>query len=244
MRSFFVRLMLGAFIIGVLPLAASAGTAAFGPNGGTTAFGPSDYLQLGDTPDGFCSTICGCDVNIETFEDGMLDSFLSIDNGDIFPPNGTTGTNQPITDSVDGDDGSVDGSGLAGYSWYTGSVQDVTITFASSVTCAGLVFTDADASSSNVSLEAFDSNGVSLGIINAGDLADGSNAGETAEDAFLGFHNADGEIAWITLSIDAGSGIELDHIHWADCAACVPEPAASAMAFFGLLGLFGWRRRR
>lgn len=234
MRSLFARLCLGAFMMGVLPLVANAGT---------TSFGPTAYLEAGDTPSGFYCTTCSDPLHIEDFEDGMLDAFLTIDNGDVFMPFGTTGTDEPITDSVDGDDGSVDGSGLAGYSWYTGSVRNVTITFASTVTSAGLVFTDGDLLSTNVALEAFDTNGVSLGVIDAGDLADGTYTGETAEDAFLGFHDMDGAISYITLSIDAGSGIELDHIQWQDCA-CVPEPATAMMAVFGLLGLCGWRRRR
>ena len=46
--------------------------------------------------------------------------------------------------------------------------------------------------------------------------------GQTAEDAFMGFRDADG-IGSIKLSMDFGIGIEIDHIQWQDCSRCVPE---------------------
>jgi hypothetical protein len=233
MRSHFKRLVLGVFLMGISSIAANAAT---------TAFGPSAYLQHGDTPAEF---ICeNCPLHVEDFEDGMLSDFLTIDNGMVFPPNGTTGTNQPSTDSVDGDDGSVDGFGLNAYSWFSGSVQSLTIDFAEGVKSAGLVFTDGDSASTNVMLEAFDMSGTSLGVINAGDLADDSFYGETAEDRFLGFTNTDGAIYSMTLSIDAGTGIEVDHIQWQSHAECVPEPATGILVLFGLLGLSSFRRNR
>lgn len=234
MRSYFKRLILGVLLMGISSIAANAAT---------TSFGPSAYLQHGDTPSEF---ICeNCPLHVEDFEDGMLDGFLTIDNGVVFPPNGTTGTSQPSTDSVDGDDGSVDGSGLNAYSWFSGNGNSsLTIDFAEGVKAAGLVFTDGDSASSNVMLEAFDMSGNSLGIINAGDLADGSFYGETAEDRFLGFTNTDGAIYSMTLSINAGSGIEVDHIQWQSHAECVPEPAACMLILFGLLGVSSFRRNR
>ena len=233
MRTLSLRLLVGAVLVGALPTAANAAT---------TTFGPTVYLQTGDTPAGFVCTICSDDLHIEDFEDNMLDPFLTVSPGEILPPNGESGI-KGITDSVDGDDGSVDGNGNAGYSWYAENKTSITVTFGSSVTSAGLVFTDGDNRSANISLEAFDMNGVSLGIINAGDLADDVFTGETAEDRFLGFRNEAGKIASITLVMDAGVGIEIDHIQWQNCQ-CIPEPASLGMGLVGVLGLAGLRRRR
>lgn len=233
MNSVVSRLCAGALVLCVLPLAANAGT---------LTFGPSAYLQHGDTPAGFCD---GCDIKIEDFEDNLLDPFLTISNGSILPPNSVSGSSTPVTDSVDGDDGSVDGSGIGGYSWYTGignsNDNTLTIDFASNVDCAGLVFTDGDPISSLISLEALDSDGNVMATI-AADLADGVFTGETAEDSFLGFSDMDGGIAALRLIMTGGEGIEIDHVHWADCPV-VPEPATSGMMVMTLLGLVGWRRR-
>ena len=233
MRSFFPRLVLGTLIVGILPIAAQAAT---------TSFGPTAYLQYGDTPADFACA--QCELKIEDFEDNMLDPFISIDNGMIIPPNYVSGGGVPLTDSVDGDDGSVDGNGNAGYSWFTGSKRNVTVTFASVVKSAGLVFTDGDDKSTNFTLEAFDTGGNSLGLINAGDLADDNFTGETAEDRFLGFQDMNASISYITLTMDAGSGIEIDHIHYQDAASCVPEPGSLSLVLIGMLGLCGLRRRR
>lgn len=236
MLSLSMRLVVGG-LIAAMPLAASAAT---------TSFGPTAYLQHGDTPDGFACDQCV--LTIEDFEDNSLNPFLTIDNGDILEPNSLSGLMNSVTDSVDGDDGSVDGNGNGGHSWFTGSdsVADraLTITFAEPVKAAGLVFTDGDSSSTNIRLEAFDAGGVSLGIIDAGDLADDVFTGETAEDRFLGFQNTYGTIKSITLSMDAGIGIEVDHIHWQALSSCVPEPASLGMVLVGMLGLTGLRRRR
>ena len=232
MRSFLTRLVLGVLTLGVLPVAANAAT---------THFGPSAYLQSGDTPAGFACAECV--LSIEDFEDNSLDPFLTIDHGQILPPNFVSGMG-PSTDSVDGDDGAVDGSGLDGYSYFSGNRRDLTITFDSLVKSAGLVFTDGDNASTNIRLEAFDINGGSLGVIDAGDLADDSFNGQTAEDRFLGFQDMDGSISSIKISMDAGSGIEIDHIHWQDHASCVPEPTSAGLAMVALIALFGVRRRR
>ena len=73
------------------------------------SFGPTPYLQMGDTPAAFYCALCVDPLVIENFEDNSLDPFLSIDNGRILEPNSTSGTEGVSTDSVDGDDGSVDG---------------------------------------------------------------------------------------------------------------------------------------
>ena len=115
---------------------------------------------------GFWCIRCDETLHVEDFEDELVDAFLTIDNGQILEPNAISGLPDPVTDSVDGDDGLVDGNGNGGHSWFTGASNDdddaLTITFNSSVTSAGLVFTDGDILSTNISLEAFAVNGSRL----------------------------------------------------------------------------------
>lgn len=231
MLSYPARFLSCALLVGLLPAAANAAA---------VSYGPTPYLQTGDTPAGFfCDE---CPANIEDFEDNTLDPFLSIDNGSILEPFTLSGMSKPVTDSVDGDDGTVDGDGNGGHSWFTGSVRELTVTFGNAVTSAGLVFTDGDSLSSEITLEAFNGPN-SLGMINAGDLADEFFTGETEEDRFLGFKDFGG-ITSIKLTMDAGLGIEVDHIQWQECPECVPEPASLGMGLMGCLALLGLTRRR
>ena len=227
MRCSLVRHSVCTLLLGMLPMVA---------NGAAVPFGPTPYLETGDTPTDFFST--DCELHLEDFEDGAVDAFLTISPGDPLHPNFVSGSGVPLTDSVDGDDGTVDGSGLDGWSFFTEG-EELTIEFASAVTSAGLVFTDGDSRLTDVRLEAF-SGTTSLGVIHAGDIADDVYTGTTAEDRFLGFLDVDG-ITSLHLSINAGSGIEIDHVQWQHC---VPEPASLGLATFAVLGLVGLRRRR
>lgn len=236
MRRFVVRAIACTLLLGMLPVAAQAAA---------TPFGPTPYFKTGDTPAGFHAATTGCVLNLETFEDNALDSFLTIDKGEIIY---LFESGAASTDSVDGDDGVVDGEGFQGRSWYAAGQQDIRITFDSAVTSAGLVFTDGAIQSTGISLEAFNG-ATSLGVINAGDLTDGVYTGTTGfgtanpEDNFLGFLDMDG-ITSIKIVMAGGAGIEIDHIQWHDATKCVPEPAAFGTALFGLMGLIGFRRRR
>ena len=200
-------------------------TSAFGTL--ITEFGPDEYQQTGDTPAGFFGP---GPFSIEDFEDNTLDPFLTFDKGAILQPNAFGG----FTDSVDGDDTVLDGTGNDGRSWFNGfsSPTDDTMSlfFQRPVSSAGLVFTDGDPISMSIVLEAFDASNVLLATINAGDLADGSVSGETDEDRFLGFRSDMNNIASLTISMDPGIGIEVDHIHW---QTTIPEP--SALLFVGLI---------
>jgi hypothetical protein len=163
--------------------------------------GPYEYLSAADnyfplaTP-GFC---------LETFEDGTLDPVGVTGNGTILTPGG-------LTDSVDGDDGSIDGSGNGGHSYYSGDGQTgITFTFdpqraGGLPTQAGMTWTDGEGTTT---FEAFDQNGASLGTLPR-DHADGSASGTTGEDRFYAVSNAGG-ISAIKLTNTSG-GIEVDHL--------------------------------
>lgn len=222
----------------LLAVALIAGCNAAMARADAIPFGPTPYLQSGDTPvDFYCPE---CPLSIEDFEDSLVDPFLTIDSGNILEPNHFSGLVDPVTDSVDGDDGSVDGNGNGGHSWFSQS-QVITVSFQNAVTSAGLVFTDGDSVSTGISLEAF--NGTdSVGLLNAGDLADDFFTGQTDEDRFLGFRDLDG-ITSIRISMSGGSGIEIDHVQWQDCS-CVPEPHSLGLGLVAFLGILPRLRRR
>jgi hypothetical protein len=150
-------------------------------------------------------------------------------------------------DSVDADDGVIDGSGLDGDSYfYRYGVLGVRFNFDAGIlgslpTHAGLVWTDGE---NPVFFEAFDENGNSLGVINGNHATTGNYLGQTDEDRFYGAVHMGG-ISGIRIWAAYG-GIELDHLQFGRIAA-VPEPGALAMlagmaAFGG--GLLLRRRRR
>jgi hypothetical protein len=212
----------------------------------TTLYGPSPYLQASDSP--FASVNFGVSGGYfynETFEDHALNTpGLSANTGGVtsvvFGPS--------IHDSVDADDGHIDGSGLAGDSFFSGNgAAGVRFSFSAATlghlpNYAGLVWTDG---SNPIAFEAFDALGNSLGIL-TGNHADASNNGETAEDRFYGAFNATG-ISAISI-LNGGGGIELDHVQYgfgANVTGAVPEPSTWAMMILGFaaIGFVAYRRK-
>lgn len=202
---------------------------------------PTPYLSVADSPFGAGSFDY---FHTETFENHLLDTpGLSADAGGVtsvvFGPS--------IHDSVDADDGTIDGSGLGGDSYFAGNgAAGVRFSFSAAVlgalpTSAGLVWTDAGAGAS-VTFSAFGSTGNLLFTVTRSGFADGSNNGETAEDRFFGVTDADG-ISAIFMSNSSG-GMEVDHVQYGGAAAApIPEPA-TVLLISGGLALVGWRRRR
>src|SRR3954469_19260349 len=107
-------------------LAGAAGVfLAIAPNragAAVTFLGPSPYLQTSDSP--FISDINAGRVALETFEDGLLNvPGVPASTGVPIGPGGNI-------DSVDGDDGNIDGSGTAGHSFFDGNgAGGITFTF-------------------------------------------------------------------------------------------------------------------
>jgi hypothetical protein len=183
-----------------------------------TFLGPTPYLSQADSP--FDLSGLGVSFYLEDFEDGLLNTpGVTASAGDPYPPTG-------ITDSVDGDDGHIDGSGTAGHSFFYGSgATGIRFTFNADQlgflpTQAGIVWTDG---AGTTTFEAFDANGASLGQIGPVAIADGSIAGTTAEDRFFGVIH-DGGISAIKISNTSG-GIEVDHLQYGIAApACHAPP--------------------
>jgi hypothetical protein len=201
---------------------------------GFTQIGPTPYLQSSDSP--WAALIGNPGFYLEDFEDNALNTpGVTSDFGNPFGPSG-------IGDSVDGDDGNVDGSGTAGRSFFTGNAaQGIRFTFNSTIlgglpTHAGLVWTDGQIAGTT-RFEAFDGSGASLGVI-TGNHADGNFGGGTAEDRFYGWVNAGG-IGSIKMTHSGGGGLEVDHLQY----GTVPEPASMLAMGIGLIAIMARRRR-
>ena len=124
--------------------------------------------------------------HLEDFEDHLLNTpGVSASGGGV-----TSAVFGPtLHDSVDGDDGLIDGSGLDGDSYFSASGSTgISFAFDSVVlgslpTAVGIVWTDGN---DDILFEAFDSSDVSLGKIGPIAFSDGSFDGGTAEDRLFG----------------------------------------------------------
>ena len=192
-------------------------------------WGPTPYLSSNDIPVGFYQ---GNNPQLlDNLEDGSLDASISASDGAVYGPTG-------IADSVDADDGSINGLGNGGRSWFSGNV---TFTYTGSgalPTAFGLVWTDG---SGTITFSAKDALGQSLGSQSFTGIPDGTFGGTTGDDRFFGVQFAGG-IKSIT--IGTGGGIEVDHIQYGQMVSSVPEPTSALMLSLGLLGIGGLKRSR
>jgi hypothetical protein len=211
-------------------------------------FGPTPYLSAADSP--FTGLPFGF-FHLENFEDGLLNTpGVFVNAGAIVVGPGVS------IDSVDADDGAIDGFGQAGLSLYSNnggaSLSNFTFTFDAGVlgglpTHAGVVWTDVgfalagDNFGGPVSAEAFDSANLSIGTIGPVFLGgDGTVDGATAEDRFFGFSNVSG-ISRLVISMSNSTDWEVDHLQY---GLLVPEPASVVLVIGMLVGAVVWRRRR
>jgi hypothetical protein len=231
-----------------------------GPAGAATLFGPSPYLCFDTATAG---ALCGGSdspfkslsfsfFHLETFEDHLFNvPGVSASAGGVtsvvFGPS--------IHDSVDADDGVIDGSGLAGDSFFSGSgAAGIAFTFSAAIlgahpTHSGIVWTDG---AGTISFSASGPGGVLapcsvVGFSDAGS-PDGSVSGTTGEDRFFGCSDPGG-ISSIFIS-NSGGGIEVDHLQYGGLGGGpgrgVPAPATLILLGSGLIGMIvarGLRRR-
>ena len=184
------------------------------------------------------SPFYGSSVHLERFEDGLLNVGGVTANGFIKPASA-------MTDSVDRDDGTVDGFGH-GQSYSSGFKNSITFTFSQNAqgkmpTMAGLVWTDGHANST-ITFRAWDKFGTFLGKIQA-TLGDAMRNGTTAEDRFFGVKSTTG-ISRIEI-VSNFAGFEIDHLQFSYYSfAVVPVPPALALGAAGLGGVAVFRRIR
>lgn len=194
---------------------------------GAEIIGPTTYVGLDDSP---LNLFGGALAYFENFEDGVFNiPGVTASAGSVLGPSG-------ITDSVDEDDGNIDGFGTVGHSFFSANgAAGIHFFFDADVlgqlpTEAGLVWTDG---AGTITFRAFDGDGNEIGMVQ-GNHADGTFGGTTGDDRFYGVIFAGG-IGSILVSNSSG-GIEVDHLQFV-----VPGP--STLALLGLGGL-AMRRRR
>ena len=169
--------------------------------------GGTAYLSRTNSP--FFAGLLSGAFTLENFERGGFEvQGVTATAGAVSPPGATT-------DSVDADDGTVEGSGTAGRSFLVASTNAVTFSFdplrlGRLPTKVGIVLTDGN--NAGAGIEAYDLNGVSLGVMGPFAIGDLDSTGETAEDRFLGAEFAGGisalRVYYPTL------GFELDHLQF------------------------------
>jgi hypothetical protein len=208
-----------------------------------SSIGPTPYMSFSDSPFNGESFSW---FYLEDFEDGLLNT-----PGVTVSPSTVAIAVGGYTDSVDGDDGFVDGSGSNGHSFW-GNFTSALFAFDFSVaelgtlpTHVGLVWTDVGNVVSGsygftgVSFEAFDENGVTLGVTGPFMLGDGAISGQTAEDRFFGAINSGG-ISRVEIRSPATTDWEVDHLQYGFAAERaldanpVPEPATCGLLATGL----------
>ena len=204
-------------------------------HGGDPVFieGVTPYLSEADSPWALVAQEWNY-FHLDDFETGLISTpGVSYSTGRIDTPG-------PFTDSVDFDDGLIDGYGQAGHSYFFTGVNDLWMTFdaealGSLPTRAGLVWTDGGLDST-VTFEAYGPEQELLGLFEML-VGDNTLGGTTDEDRFFGVE-FDGGISAIRLITNV-QGVELDHVQYGS----VPGPAGMAVLLGGL-GLLGRGRRR
>ncbi|QDV23083.1 hypothetical protein [Aureliella helgolandensis] len=190
---------------------------------------------------------------LEDFEDGLLNT-----PGVSLLEFATTGIGTSVSDSVDGDDGTIDGfaTGISRSLFSSLSTSSFTFEFDRSElggqlpTHVGIVWTDVGSSGGgvpnvddlidNTTFEAFDRNGDSFGLKGAFSLGDASISRTTEEDRFIGFASPEG-ISSFRIAMPGSDNWEVDHLQYG--VTSVPEPA-SMVILWGATLCFGFRRVR
>lgn len=208
-------------------------------------FGPIPYRSFLDSPF-FARPVIN--FHLEDFEDGALNTpGVTVEPGTVVTAPGSA------TDSVDGDDGALDGNGQNGRSLYSnsaaGPMSKFTFEFDAAAlggefpTLVGIVWTDVGNVTSGetyagpVTVEAFDPSSTSIAVIGPVTVGgDGTVEGLTAEDRFFGFSHVPG-IARLEISMSNSTDWEIDHLQYG-----LPEPSTLGIGMLVLIGLTARRR--
>jgi hypothetical protein len=163
------------------------------------------YKSIADIPQGFYAS--GSPDYVEDFEDGAANNLKVEGPGLYITPKG-----KASTDSVDADDGAIDGHGSLGRSaWTDANAGNQQITLDAPATAVGVVLTDG---LGRWIVDAFDSNAQLVASSAEVELV-APHTGETDEDTFVGFHHDTGIKVLVLRKVTPGaSGLETDHIQY------------------------------
>ena len=183
------------------------------------------YLQFSDSPFSGLD-FSGGYFHLENFEDDALNTpGVTATGGSVI---GIEDFGS-LVDSVDVDDGVIDGLSTTGNLGRSYFGRAFTFNFSMTIlgnlpTSVGIVWTDGSAL---VSLEAFDQNGISLGSATGVAHSDGSFSGTTGDDRFYGVTHPSG-----ILRIILSSGTqEADHLQYG--FSPIPEPSSALLVLSG-----------
>ncbi len=235
------RRAIGPSNLALLSTLAIAGVGIASPATAATFIGPTAYLSAADSP---FAGLGLSNFQLEDFEDSAFNV------PGATPSPGWIVPGVSLLDSVDGDDGNINGFSQGAKSYYSNFATDtLKVTFAAGPnglpTHAGIVWTDvgyvggSQTCKGDVVLEAWGPGGVYLGSTGPHWLGDGKFNGETPEDRFLGVINAAG-ISAISLWMPDSKDFEVDHVQFGTQVVPAPGVGALGIAAIGL----GLRRRR
>lgn len=204
--------------------------------------GPLPYLSVADSP----WVNAGLpNFSLEDFEDGLANTpNITFEGAQLgaqimFP--------SPITDSVDGDDGAIDGFGNGGFSMAAWQVvtQRVPVQNGTFPTHVGFVVTDVGGVIGGGPNQGIAQLSFRVLFPGGGEFTygpftfgDGRVLGETGEDRFFGFTFPQG-ITRIQIQQVGGGQLELDHVQYGGAV-----PGQGVLALLGVGGVLVTRRRR
>lgn len=214
-------------------------------------FGPLPYWAFNNPSAGSAispfSPVRFTYFHLEDFEDGALNT-----PGVTVREFATTNITTAFSDSVDGDDGVIDGQARGNSSSLFSNLRTSSFTFNFSAnalggqlpTHAGIVWTDIGRNGggtplsgdllNNTLFEAFGPSGESLGVIGPFSLGDESISRTTSEDRFFGVVNQNG-ISSIRLSMPGKNNWEVDHLQYGFTPGTIsPPPLGPNGLFFNL----------
>lgn len=213
-----------------------------------TLYDPSSYASFADSP--FSGLAVSSYFHLEKFEASDLRT-----PGYSSPTSGFIASAGTLTDSVDADDGLLDGLGQAGRSWYSANAtKTISFVFDAGIlgalpTHAGIVWTDVGEvdpgfilGKTDVTFIAYRADNTLIGTITGLGLGDGAASGATAEDRFFGAYSTDG-IARIEISVSNSLDWEVDHLQYGTLAP-VPEPEQWLLMALGLAAVATAAQRR
>ena len=194
----------------------------------TQIIGPLPYLSEADSPFDSNNALY---FHLENFEDEVLNTPGVSVNGSW------KSRNSNYSDSIDGDDGVIDGDGSDGVNFSSEyAEQAATFTFDQSAlggvlpTFAGVVWTDigkngggSPTGKPKVRFKALDANGVLIAQSRLVELGDRLITGQTEEDRFFGVVYPGG-ISSITLEMPGYTNWGLDHLQYGAHSVPAPSP--------------------